>query len=126
FQPNPHIGLEVVPLMNRKTCEGSPGKGCTPVGMQRALDSAIGLPSSSTSASWMLGLLMPEEQRRNLTMPPVSFAAGETSPCAYRSVRGRDWQTTENSSASARFSLTASGVMPEHSYGVRPVNRAGV
>jgi len=29
--------------------------------MQSALDSAIGLPSSSTSASLMLGLLMPEE-----------------------------------------------------------------
>src|ERR1043166_8976271 len=37
--------------------------------MQSALDSAIGLPSSSTSASWMLGLLMPDEQRRNFTMP---------------------------------------------------------
>src|SRR6478609_6490369 len=35
--------------------------------MQSALDSAIGLPSSSTSASWMLGLLMPDEQRRNVT-----------------------------------------------------------
>src|SRR6478609_7848487 len=35
--------------------------------MQSALDSAIGLPSSSTSASWMLGLLMPDEQRRNFT-----------------------------------------------------------
>src|SRR5262249_2969690 len=46
--------------------------------MQRALDSAIGLPSSSTSAFWMLGLLMPEEQRRNFTMPPVSSTPGET------------------------------------------------
>src|SRR5919201_3214651 len=54
-------------------CEGPPGNGCTPVGMQRALDSAIGLPRSSTNASWMLGLLMPEEQRRNLTMPPLSL-----------------------------------------------------
>src|SRR5262249_8574561 len=44
----------------------------TPVGMQSAFDSAIGLPSSSTSASWMLGLLIPDEQSRNFTMPPVS------------------------------------------------------
>jgi hypothetical protein len=36
------------------------------VGMQRALDSATGLPSTSTSASWMLVLLMPAEVRRNL------------------------------------------------------------
>src|ERR1051326_2978158 len=39
--------------------------------MQRALDSAIGLPSSSTSASWMLELLMPDEQRRNFMLPPM-------------------------------------------------------
>jgi hypothetical protein len=32
---------------------------------RRALDSAIGLPSRSTSTSWMLGLLMPEEVRRS-------------------------------------------------------------
>src|ERR671937_3330824 len=50
--------------------------------MQRALASAIGLPRSSTSASWMLGLLMPEEQRRNFTMPPMSSTAGETFPAA--------------------------------------------
>src|SRR5512133_3353379 len=52
--------------------------------MQSALDSAIGLPSSSTSASWMLGLLMPDEQRRNFTMPPVSSTAGETFPMRVR------------------------------------------
>jgi len=33
--------------------------------MQSAFDSAIGLPSSSTSASWMLLLLIPEEVRRS-------------------------------------------------------------
>src|SRR5256885_1931522 len=32
--------------------------------MQSALDSAIGLPNSSTSAAWMLGLVMPFEVRR--------------------------------------------------------------
>ena len=43
--------------------------------MQRALDSAIGLPSRSTSASWMLVFLMPAEVRRSLKMPPVSISA---------------------------------------------------
>jgi hypothetical protein len=41
--------------------------------MQRALDSAIGLPRRSTSASWMLALVMPAEVRRNLMGAP-SFA----------------------------------------------------
>jgi hypothetical protein len=41
----------------------------TAVGMQRALDSAIGLPSRSTSAWWMLVLLIPADVRRNLIMP---------------------------------------------------------
>ena len=35
------------------------------VGIQRALDSAIGLPRRSTSASWMLAFLMPAEVRRS-------------------------------------------------------------
>ena len=35
------------------------------VGMQRASDSAIGLPSSSTIALWMLAFLMPAEVRRS-------------------------------------------------------------
>src|SRR5437879_5523928 len=39
------------------------------VGMQRALDSAIGLPSRSTSASWMLVFLIPADVRRNLMLP---------------------------------------------------------
>jgi hypothetical protein len=36
------------------------------VGMQRALASAIGLPRSSTSASWMLVFLMPADVSSNL------------------------------------------------------------
>jgi hypothetical protein len=41
--------------------------GCPydPVGMQRALDSSIGLPRSATSASRMLAFLMPAEVRRS-------------------------------------------------------------
>ena len=37
--------------------------------MQRALDAAIGLPSRSTSASWMLVFLMPAEVRSNFMLP---------------------------------------------------------
>src|SRR6185503_6848742 len=33
--------------------------------MQSASDSAIGLPSNSTSAFWMVGFLMPAEVRRS-------------------------------------------------------------
>ena len=81
--------------------------------MQRALDSAIGLPSRSTSASWMLVLLMPPEVRRNLMLPPGVTTAGESFLGLYGSVRGRDWRTTENSSAPTRSSLTFSGDIPE-------------
>jgi hypothetical protein len=38
--------------------------------MQRALDSAVGLPSRSTSAAWMLAFLMPADVRRSLMLPP--------------------------------------------------------
>src|SRR4051794_33873547 len=37
--------------------------------MQRALDSAIGLPRRSTSALWMLGFLTPADVRRYLMLP---------------------------------------------------------
>jgi hypothetical protein len=38
------------------------------VGMQRALESAIGLPSKPTSASRMLGLVTPPDVRRSRTL----------------------------------------------------------
>src|SRR5437867_3384937 len=66
FQPKPHIGPPTDPVMKRYTYEGPPAKGCTPVGMQRALDSAIGLPRRSTKALAMLTLVMPLEVRRIL------------------------------------------------------------
>src|SRR5512132_1645979 len=72
FQPSSHMGHRGSrPLMNRHAAPG-PAMGCpyAAVGMQRALDSAIGLPSRSTSASWMLVFLMPAEVRRNLMLPP--------------------------------------------------------
>src|SRR5574342_779522 len=69
FQPNSHMGvLGSRPLMKhhaRAAPAAPPGKAYVAVGMQRALDSAIGLPSRSTSAPWMLAFLMPAEVSRN-------------------------------------------------------------
>src|SRR5262245_44314066 len=45
--------------------------------MQRAVDSAIGLPRRSTSASRMLLFLMPAEVRRSFVLPPRVITAGE-------------------------------------------------
>src|SRR6185503_15425539 len=73
FQPNSHMGvLGSRPLMNRHAAPG-PAMGCpyAAVGMQSALDSAIGLPSRSTNALWMLVFLMPAEVRRNFIMMPL-------------------------------------------------------
>ena len=47
------------------------------VGMQRALDSAIGLPSRSTSASRMLAFLTPADVRRSFMLPPRVITADE-------------------------------------------------
>jgi hypothetical protein len=44
-----------------------PGKGYIAVGMTRALDSSIGLPSRPRSASWMLVFAMPEDVSRSST-----------------------------------------------------------
>jgi hypothetical protein len=72
FQPNSIIGQRgSCPLMKFHALWG-PAMGCPydAVGMQRALDSAIGLPSRSTSASWMLVFLIPADVRRNFMPPP--------------------------------------------------------
>jgi hypothetical protein len=42
------------------------------VGMQMALESAIGLPRRSTSAWWMLGFLTPPDVRRSFKTLPKS------------------------------------------------------
>src|SRR3954467_14118444 len=71
FQPSSHIGvLGSRPLMKLQAWPG-PVMRCAydAVGMQRALDSAIGLPSSLTSALWMLGFLMPADVRRSFMRP---------------------------------------------------------
>src|SRR5213596_2064817 len=78
FQPSSHMGvLASRPAMNFHASPG-PVMGCAyeAVGMQRALDSAIGLPSRSTSASWMLWFLMPAELRRSLMLPPGVTGVG--------------------------------------------------
>src|SRR5690349_23678107 len=100
FQPSPLMGhLGSCPLMNRHAA-ARPAMGCpyAAVGMQRALDSAIGLPRRSTSASWMLGFLMPAEVRRSFM--PASWRRYRVDVLAADgSVRARDRQTTENSPA---------------------------
>src|SRR2546423_13190523 len=76
--------------------------------MQSALDSAIGLPSNSTSAWWMLVLLMPLEVRRSFTVPPGVITAGETSLCALR-IRTR-WRLADNRK------LIGSGQIQPHAF----------
>src|SRR5215204_5146759 len=79
FQPNSHMGvLGSCPLMNLHASSGCP-KACVAVGMQRAVDSATGLPSRSISAPWMLAFLMPADVRRNLMGAP-SLAVGVVLP----------------------------------------------
>src|SRR6266545_4838003 len=73
------------------------------VGIQRALELAIGLPRRSTSAWWMLAFLIPAEVRRSFIVPPEVITAGGNVLGAYGSLRARDWQTTKNSSAPTRF-----------------------
>src|SRR4051812_18677055 len=48
------------------------------VGIQRALESAIGLPSMPTSALWMLAFLIPAEVRRSFMVPPEVITARGT------------------------------------------------
>ena len=120
FQPNSDMGVSgSCPAMNRHAAAG-PAMGCpyVAVGMQRALDSAIGLPSNSTSALWMLGFLMPADVRRSLMLPPGVSTAGELLGL-YGSVRGRDWRITENSSAPALPSSVPQGTFPDTGAGER-------
>src|SRR4029077_3684193 len=80
FQPNSHIGvLGSRPAMNRHAWKAPSRLAYAAVGMQRALDSAIGLPRRSTSAARMLGVLKPAEVRRRrigleALSPVTSFA----------------------------------------------------
>src|SRR6476661_6807133 len=84
------------------------------VGMHRALDSSMGFPSRSTSASRMLVFVTPPDVSRSFKLPPEFVDVGENVLGAYGSVRARDCQAGENSSVAARCSVTSSGDIPEH------------
>src|SRR4051812_17399879 len=73
------MGVVACPVMNRYAPRMPPG-ACPydAVGMQRASHSAIGLPSSSSIASLMLGFLMPADVRRSFTLPPESVLQTRT------------------------------------------------
>src|ERR1700733_12341596 len=71
FQPSSHIGVVARPVMNRHA-EPGPPMAYVAVGMQSALDSAIGLPRSSTRASLMLVFLMPADVRRSFITPSLA------------------------------------------------------
>ena len=86
------------------------------VGMQRASHSAVGLPSSSTSASWMLAFLMPADVRRSFKLPPEFVGVGEnvlvlTDPYAVESKgysclnRWRVWPNVPLANASTLVGL---------------------
>ena len=70
-----YFDADPMPLTKPRT-EAGPHIGwphCA-VGMQRALESAIALPSRSTNASRMLGFVTPPEVRRSFKVPPGSNA----------------------------------------------------
>ena len=70
------MGFSDFPLMNRHAFSPGPTHGCPyiAVGMHRALESAIGLPSRSTSVSRMLVLVTPPDVRRSFKIPPDSIS----------------------------------------------------
>ena len=57
----------------------------------------------------MLVFLMPADVRKSIKLPPGVITAGEDVLGAYGSVRGRDRQTTENSSAAAPSLIASLG-----------------
>src|ERR1700739_4679742 len=69
FQPNSHKGLKADPQISLQAMPAPPGRAYAAVGIQRALDSEIGLPSSAPRASWMLVFVIQAEVRRSLMMP---------------------------------------------------------
>ena len=72
FQPRPTMGFSELPLMNCQAFSPGPTIGCPycAVGMHSAVDSAIGLPSSSTSLSRMLALVTPAEVSSSFKVSP--------------------------------------------------------
>ena len=77
FQPRSHMGAGGSPAMKRQAEAGvHMGWPYSAVGMQRALESAIGLPSRSTSASRMLVFVTPPDVRRSFKMTPEFVELG--------------------------------------------------
>src|SRR4051794_6798267 len=77
FQPRPLMWCGGSPTTKPRT-EAGPHTGwphCA-VGMQSALDSAIGLPSRPMSASWMLGFVTPPDVSSNLIIPLLNDVKG--------------------------------------------------
>src|SRR5262245_62153633 len=88
FQPSSVMGQRGSrPLMNHHALSNPPG-ACPydAVGMQRAVDSEIGLPNRSTSASWMLVFLMPAEVRSSFMPASWGRRASEDVLGPYGSV----------------------------------------
>src|SRR5215204_5375064 len=88
FQPSSHMGVRGSrPAMNLHAPVGSV-MGCpyVAVGMHSASDSAMGLPSMPTSASLMLGFVMPADVSSNFMMPSASAAGDEPTVVGVRDV----------------------------------------
>jgi hypothetical protein len=79
------------------------------VGIKRALDSAIGLPNRSSSASWMLVLLMPLDVRSNLISPIFS---GDIPECP-RSVFGFAYKVSDDMRRTVVSSAPPSAILGE-------------
>src|SRR5689334_15113879 len=75
FQPSSHIGQRGSRPAMKFHARTGPAIGCPydAVGMQRALHSAIGLPSISSSALWMLLFLMPADGNKLHKSFPRSY-----------------------------------------------------
>src|SRR5215207_5474997 len=70
-QPRSHMGAGVWPATKRQAEAGVQlGWPYSAVGMHRAVESAIGLPSRSTSASRMLAFVTPPDVSSSFKMPP--------------------------------------------------------
>ena len=79
------------------------------VGIQSALHSAIGLPSSSSSASWMLAFLIPADVRRSFVEPILQTMA----PC--RAKRSQAYRPEDRKPGGGMLLLTCANAV------VRPI-----
>lgn len=68
--------------MNCQALAPGPPMGCPyiAVGMHRARESAIGLPSSLTSAAWMLGFVTPLSVSKNFTCLALRVSMSVSAP----------------------------------------------